>query len=141
MTFPLLATKLHIPSLRPGLLSRPRLLTCLKAGMHRSLILVSAPAGYGKTTLLGEWIETLTLDPFSIECMGEGPGMATLAAGVGQEIRVGWLALDDGDNDSVRLLTYLVTAQQRVESGIGRSVQEMLQAPQPPPNTCNVILS
>jgi len=56
MTTPLLTTKLYIPPPRPNLVSRPRLIERLNAGLHRKLTLVSAPAGFGKTTLLSEWI-------------------------------------------------------------------------------------
>jgi LuxR family maltose regulon positive regulatory protein len=55
MTMPLLTTKLYIPPLRPELVSRPRLVERLNAGLHRKLTLISAPAGFGKTTLLSEW--------------------------------------------------------------------------------------
>ncbi|MFQ5812728.1 MAG: hypothetical protein ACE5I2_06000 [Anaerolineae bacterium] len=54
MTTPLLTTKLYIPPVRPELVSRPRLIEQLNAGLHRKLTLVSAPAGFGKTTLLSE---------------------------------------------------------------------------------------
>jgi ATP/maltotriose-dependent transcriptional regulator MalT len=56
MTTPLLRTKLYIPPVRPELVSRPRLIERLNAGLHRKLTLISAPAGFGKTTLLSEWI-------------------------------------------------------------------------------------
>ncbi len=55
MTTPLLITKLYIPPVRPELVSRPRLIERLDAGLHRKLTLISAPAGFGKTTLLSEW--------------------------------------------------------------------------------------
>ena len=55
---PLLTTKLFIPPLRPGWVPRPRLVERLNRGLHRKLILVSAPAGFGKTTLLNEWRTT-----------------------------------------------------------------------------------
>jgi LuxR family maltose regulon positive regulatory protein len=54
MTMPLLATKLYIPPVRPEMVSRPRLIERLNAGLHRKLTLISAPAGFGKTTLLSE---------------------------------------------------------------------------------------
>ena len=57
MPTPLLATKLYIPPPRPKVVHRPRLIERLNEGSHRKLILVSAPAGYGKSTLISEWIE------------------------------------------------------------------------------------
>jgi LuxR family maltose regulon positive regulatory protein len=83
----LLATKLHIPTTRPELVSRPRLIERLNAGLGRKLILISAPAGFGKTTLLSAW-----------------------ATGCGQP--VAWLSLDERDNDPARFLAYLVAALQ-----------------------------
>jgi len=59
MTTPLLRTKLHIPPARPELVSRPRLIEQLNAGAHRKLTLLSAPAGFGKTTLISEWVQAL----------------------------------------------------------------------------------
>ncbi len=56
MSTPILATKLYIPRLRPNVVSRPRLLERLNEGLHRKLTLISAPAGFGKTTLVSEWI-------------------------------------------------------------------------------------
>ena len=56
MSSPLLTTKLYIPPTRPGFVSRPRLLERLDVGLRGKLTLLSAPAGFGKTTLLGEWI-------------------------------------------------------------------------------------
>ena len=71
---PILATKLYLPPPRPAVVRRPRLIERLNAGLHRKLTLVAAPAGFGKTTLLSEWLA---------RC-----GRA-----------VAWLALDEGDND------------------------------------------
>ena len=59
MSTPLLTTKLYIPPPRPNLVSRPRLIERLNAGLHRKLTLISAPAGFGKTTLLSEWVHDL----------------------------------------------------------------------------------
>ncbi len=61
MNTPLLTTKLYIPPLRQELVSRPRLIERLNAGLVRKLTLISAPAGFGKTTLLSEWISALGL--------------------------------------------------------------------------------
>ena len=108
MSSPILTTKLYIPPVRPELVSRPRLIDRLNAGLHRKLTLVSAPAGFGKTTLVTEWLNSAGR-PFT------------------------WLSLDEDDNDPARFLTYLVAALQRVDPNIGQAAQAMLQAPQPPP--------
>ena len=100
---PLLRTKLHVPPLRPKLVSRPRLMERLSAGLHRNLILVSAPAGFGKTTLLSEWV-------------------------AGTDRRVAWLSLDPGDNDLTRFLAYLVAALQTVAGQVGQGPLAVLQA-------------
>src|SRR5438445_7374319 len=80
---PILATKLYIPPLRPNVVSRPRLLERLNEGLHGKLTLISAPAGFGKTTLVSEWL-------------------------AGGPRPVAWLSLDEGENDPARFLTYLV---------------------------------
>ena len=108
MAVPLLTTKLYIPLVRPELVSRPRLIERLNAGLHRKLTLVSAPAGFGKTTLLSEWVS-------------------------GCERPVAWLSLDESDSDPARFFTYLIAALQRVDPGIGQGAQAMMQSPQPPP--------
>jgi LuxR family maltose regulon positive regulatory protein len=87
---PVLKTKLFIPTLRPGLVRRKRLIEMLQAGLERRLTLLSAPAGFGKTTLICEWIR---------EC--------------GQP--AAWLSLEDSDNDPVRFLSYLITAFQTIQ--------------------------
>ncbi|HEC35620.1 MAG TPA: LuxR family transcriptional regulator, partial [Anaerolineae bacterium] len=108
MTTPLLQTKLYIPPVRPILVPRPRLIERLNAGLDRKLTLISAPAGFGKTTLLSEW---------AASC----------------DRPVAWLSLDEGDNDPARFLAYLVAALQTVEPDIGAGVLAALQSPQPPP--------
>ena len=116
MATPLLTTKLYIPPVRPELVSRPRLIERLNAGLHHKLTLISAPAGFGKTTLLSEW-----------------------AAGC--ERPVAWVSLDEGDNDPARFLAYFVAAQQTlalsqvegIEATIGEGALAALQSPQPPP--------
>jgi LuxR family maltose regulon positive regulatory protein len=108
---PLVMTKLRVPKMRPNLVARPRLREILDAGEERRLTLVSAPAGFGKTTLLGEW----------------------LGDRAGDERSVAWLSLDESDNDSARFLAYLVSALQTAEEGIGEGVLASLRSPQPPP--------
>ena len=108
MTTPLLTTKLYIPPVRPELVSRPRLTERLNEGVTRKLTLVSAPAGFGKTTLVTEWLNSAE-HPFT------------------------WLSLDENDNDPARFFTYLLAALQRIDPNIGQAAQAMLQAPQPPP--------
>jgi LuxR family transcriptional regulator, maltose regulon positive regulatory protein len=114
---PILATKLYIPPARERLVVRPRLIKRLNDGLHRKkLTLISAPAGFGKTTLLSEWVAS----PLPL---GEGLG-----------VRAAWLSLDQGDNDPARFLTYLISALQTVAPNIGAGLLGVLQAPQPPPH-------
>jgi LuxR family transcriptional regulator, maltose regulon positive regulatory protein len=108
MPIPILATKLYIPRLRPNVVSRPRLLERLNEGLHRKLSLISAPAGFGKTTLVSEWL-------------------------AGCERAAAWLSLDEGENDPIRFLTYLVAALQTIAANIGEGVSGVLQSPQPQP--------
>ena len=108
MSTPILATKLYVPPPRPEAVPRPRLVERLNEGLHRRLILVSAPAGFGKTTLIGEWVATLPRP-------------------------VAWLSLDEGDNDPARFLSYLVAALRTIAPNMGEGVLGALQSPQPPP--------
>jgi len=110
MSTPILATKLFIPPPRAKIVLRPRLIERLNEGLSsgRKLTVISASAGFGKTTLVSEWI-----------------------ASCGQP--VAWLSLDDGDNDVTRFLTYFVTALQTIAANIGVGVLGVLQSPQPPP--------
>jgi LuxR family maltose regulon positive regulatory protein len=109
MFAPLLATKLYIPSPRlvQRLVPRLRLTRRLDEGLHlgHTLTLVSAPAGFGKTTLVSEWVHRVKLP-------------------------VAWLSLDEGDNDTTRFLAYIVAALQTVETGLGETVAAMLESPQ-----------
>ena len=102
----LLATKLHMPGPRPGLVPRPRLTARLDEGLARGLILASAPAGYGKTVLLADWARR-----------GEHP--------------VAWLSLDAGDNDPARFWHYAVAALDRARPGTGERVAPLLGPPAP----------
>ncbi len=107
---PLIKTKLFIPQRHPGLVSRRQLLTKLDQGAHRALTLISAPAGYGKTTLLSEWIDTL-------QRTGPSPSWA-----------VGWISLDPADNDPIRFLTYLTTALENAHPGVGVETQSVIRS-------------
>jgi LuxR family maltose regulon positive regulatory protein len=117
MPAPILATKLYIPSPRPKIVLRPRLIERLNQGLAPGckMTLISASAGFGKTTLVSEWI-----------------------AGCG--LPVAWLSLDEGDNDPTRFLTYLVAALQTlalskvegIAASIGAGALAVLQSPQPP---------
>ncbi len=130
MPVPILATKLYIPPPRPKVVLRPRLIERLNEGLQRKLTLISAPAGFGKTTLVSEWVATLTLNP------------SPTGRGEGVRARVAWLSLDEGDNDPARFLTYLVAALQTLPpktggANIGEGVLAALQSPQPPSNRIN----
>src|SRR5438874_873562 len=111
MPTPILATKLYLPPLRPNVVSRPRLLERLNEGLHRKLTLIAAPAGFGKTTLVSEWVAFIER----------------------ARTRTAWLSLDEGDNDPARFLAYLIAALQTIAATIGDGVLGVLQSPQPPP--------
>ncbi len=111
---PLLATKLYVPRSRRGLVPRPRLIERLERGTESTLTLVSAPAGFGKTTLLAEWLAARPARP------------------AGERL-VAWLSLDRADNDPASFWTYVIAALRTVASGVGESALAFLQAPQPPP--------
>lgn len=98
---PLVEAKLAVPSLRRGVVERPRVRRALDAGRDASLTLVAAPAGYGKTTAVRDWCASLD---------------AALA----------WVVLDAGDNDPVELWRYLATAVDRVRPGLGRGALRRL---------------
>jgi LuxR family transcriptional regulator, maltose regulon positive regulatory protein len=109
MATTLLATKLYLPPPRAGAVLRPRLLEQLNEGLHRKLTLISAPAGFGKTTLVSEWVATC--------------GRPTA-----------WLSLDANDNDPTRFLTYFIAALQTFDKTLGKKLFALLESPQPPPN-------
>ena len=107
MSTPILATKLYVPVPRPKIVLRPHLIDQLNKGLHRKLTIISAPAGFGKTTLVSEWVASC-------------------------ERPVAGLSLDEGDNDPTRFLTYLITALQTIVPNIGVEALRLLQSPQPP---------
>ncbi len=127
LTDPLLTTKLYIPPVRPELVPRPRLIQRLDEGLGRKLTLISAPAGFGKTTLLSEWIH-------SRGRVTQPQGAVSTSTPERSEVgtappRVAWLSLDEGDNDLARFLTYFVSALQTVAGHIGQGLLVTLQSP------------
>ncbi|MBN1427089.1 MAG: hypothetical protein JXB07_01810 [Anaerolineae bacterium] len=115
MTTPLLNTKLHIPRTCYHLVPRPRLIERLEAGLHHghSLTLIAAPAGFGKTTLVTEWLHSRS----------ESISSCT----------VFWLSLDSGDNDPARFFAYLIAAIRQIDERVGQATQSLLGSPQMPP--------
>src|SRR6266566_9864628 len=105
---PLLVTKLHRPRPRNRLVSRSHLVERLQQGMECALTLVSAPAGFGKTTLLAQWLAE-------------------------SDTSVAWLSLEPEDNEPVRFLSYLIAALQRLDPHVGTGVLPLLQAPRQAP--------
>lgn len=106
MSTPILATKLYVPRPRPKVVTRPRLIERLNEGLHHKLTLISAPAGFGKTTLISEWVA---------DCQRP----------------VAWLSLDEADSDPTRFLSYLIAVLQTIVVNIGERAKGALQAPQP----------
>ena len=112
MATPVLATKLYIPPPPPTVVVRTRLIERLNEGLSAGgtpgVTLISAPAGFGKTTLITEWV-----------------------ASCGRP--AAWLSLDENDNDSTRFLIYLISALQKISPNLGAGILDVLQSPQPPP--------
>ncbi|HWI55426.1 MAG TPA: LuxR C-terminal-related transcriptional regulator [Desulfobacteria bacterium] len=118
MVNPILTTKLFMPTSRPDIVFRPLLIQKINQGLAQGckLTLVSAPAGYGKTTLITEWLKTLDR------------GYA-------------WLSMDAGDNNPQRFFTYLVAALQTIVKELGEEVGNLLRSPQlPAPETIATLL-
>jgi len=143
MTTPLLTTKLYVPPARPlqSVVSRPRLIEQLNEGLHsgRKLTLISAPAGFGKTTLVSEWIHG--------RGARTGAVTAPLPAPLPAPLRVAWLSLDEGENDLARFLTYFIAALQTIETRqeragtIGTEALRALHAAQPQQPPTEAILT
>lgn len=108
---PILETKFYLPQWRPDFVSRPRLVRRLDQGVERKLTLISAPAGFGKTTLVAEW----------------------LASASAVDKRVAWLSLGANDNHPGTFWTYLISALQTIEPSLGAGTIALFQSLQPPP--------
>jgi len=104
----ILNTKLYTPPARAKVVPRPRLIDRITEGIEGRLTLVSAPAGFGKTTLVSTWLSQ-------------------------HDQPVAWLSLDERDSDFTRFLTYLIAALQAVKPGLGDGIMNILKAPQPSP--------
>ncbi|MCJ7434857.1 MAG: hypothetical protein MUO77_15350, partial [Anaerolineales bacterium] len=109
MSTPILATKLYIPPPRAKIVLRPRLIEQLNEGLSsgRKLTIISASAGFGKTTLVSEWIASCKQP-------------------------VAWLSLGGGDNDPSRFLSYTIAALQTIKAEIGADLLGVLQSSQQP---------
>src|SRR5687768_4446972 len=116
MSTPILATKLYKPPPRPKVVHRPRLIERLNEGLHRKLTLIAAPAGFGKTTLVSEWV-------------------------AGCDRSVAWLSLDEADSNPTSFLTYLVAALRTIAPTSGEGVLGVLQSPSPAPPPTESILT
>lgn len=103
----MLLTKLHIPPVSQHIVHRPELYKKLDIGLSRKLILISAPAGFGKTTLLSDWINQ-------------------------NKISTAWISLDKGDNDPVEFLNYMISGIQNIHKEFGQSALKLLNSPNKP---------
>ena len=127
MSSSLLQTKLYIPSTRSELVLRPRLIERMNEGLYQSfgleqnpfvckLTLIAAPAGFGKTTLVSDWLRQLDLS-------------------------IAWLSLDEGDSELSRFLNYTIAALQKIDAGLGQTILPLLQLSEiPAPETLITLL-
>ena len=106
---PLISTKLQAPKLVTDLVPRPQLIERLNSGLGKQITLVSAPAGYGKTTLLACWLQDISR-----------PGC--------------WITLDNNDNDLLRFLRYVVAAVRTIFPDAGEDVYKITRADYTPPS-------
>jgi LuxR family maltose regulon positive regulatory protein len=111
---PLLMTKLHVPRLRRGLISRPRLTAQLDDGFTQPLSLITAPAGFGKTTLIADWLSQ-------------------------RKLPAAWVSLDAGDGDPARFWSYVIAALEILQPGVGERALALLNSPET--HTAQVILT
>jgi len=103
----MLLTKLHIPSTSEDIVHRAGLFERLNDGLNRKLILISAPAGFGKTTIISDWIHN-------------------------RRIPTAWFSLDKGDNDPAVFFSYTISGIQNIRKEFGQSALELLKSPKEP---------
>jgi LuxR family maltose regulon positive regulatory protein len=132
MAFPVLTTKLYAPPPRADAVARPQLLARLTRGLSQGcrLTLVSAPAGFGKTTLVSQWLTERMKDEGGRMRLGSDAN-ASPSSLIPHPSSFAWLSLDEDDNDPARFLTYLVAALQSVDAGLGQALQAMEATPPP----------
>lgn len=106
--YPILETKLYIPRPGPDLVQRKHLIDRLNAGVYGKLTLIAAPAGFGKTTVLSKWVSQ-------------------------SKLPVAWISVDQGDNDPIYFINYIIAALQKIETEFGEEVLSSLKTPQRPP--------
>jgi len=139
----LLTTKLSLPFIRTQVVMRPHLLESLHHIPQHSLTLISAPAGFGKTTLLSTWCMTSQSTQRTLSMRTGSTKRASEATPVQDEIvspaSVAWLSLDESDNDSTSFWHYVIAALETLQPGIGDDALALLFSTQPPP--INVILT
>jgi LuxR family maltose regulon positive regulatory protein len=129
----LLKTKLYIPPLRPELVPRPQLIERLNEGLRRKLTLISAPPGFGKTTLVSSWIYDLR---FTIYDLSANPANKAKIVN-----RVAWFSLDELDNDPTRFWSYVIAGLNTIQAGVGADALTLLQSPQATPPAIELILT
>lgn len=114
----MLLTKLHIPRVGDNIVHRPHLFEKLNQGLKRKLILVSASAGFGKTSIISDWIKQ-------------------------NNIKTAWFSIDKNDNDSIDFLSYIIYGIQRLKKDFGKSALELLQSPSHPnaESTLNLLIN
>jgi LuxR family maltose regulon positive regulatory protein len=134
--YPILQTKLYMPPVRATLVPRPRLIERLDTGLLAGckLSLISAPAGFGKTTLVTEWIHDSRVGRADLPAGTKGKE-ATASGRIEVEgtrhiaHRVAWLSLDEADNDLARFLMYLIVALRAIDPDIGTGMLSAVQSP------------
>ena len=126
MSAPILVTKFFVPPLRKGMIERQGLINRMNDGLDRKLTLISAPAGFGKTTLISLWIENLRQEQ----------------AEQGESCRFAWLSLDEADNDLIHFLNYFILAikqSQKDNNGYGDGALTLLQS-SPSPSASSILI-
>jgi LuxR family maltose regulon positive regulatory protein len=130
---PLLTTKLYVPPARPNLVPRPRLIERLQAGITGKLTLLTAPAGFGKTTLVSEWLQEKAKGKRQEAKETDDDASFLPPSFYLLPFKVAWVSLDGGDNDPTRFWSYVCAALETLLPGVAAPTLALLQLPQPPP--------
>lgn len=140
MALPILQTKLFIPRPRSTLVPRTALLARLRTDDIPPLTLISAPVGFGKTTLVCEWLHELRITNYELRESARGEPTSVHLNAKSANPAVAWLSLDDEDNDLARFLAYLIAALQSCQARLGMAALDLLTAPQAPQTTAILTL-